>query len=237
MLVDPGPRGGRGGFRGALGPSAPLLLVAHRRGAHILVSGSTGHSGPLSLGRGLSQEEPGQAQPGGCALPLGPFAGLAPRVRLEEGLVPSWLLRHRPCEAASGLCCHGGVLCAWARGPGRSSTTPAVDSKCIFASFFFFQICILQALISPAESNLFKLHLLQRFPMFQGVLSMGQRRSGSPDLGQDTRWRGDSAEFGITQTSVRILLLPSSLSQRVMAAVSGFPSISDLHLLALLRMK
>lgn len=103
--------------------------------------------------------------------------------------------------------------------------------------FFFFQICILQALISPAESNLFKLHLLQHFPMFQGVVSMGHRRSGSPDLGQDTRWLGDSAEFGITQTSVRILLLPSSVSQRVIAAVSGFPSISDLHLLALLRMK
>ena len=68
-MVDLGPRGVRGGFRGALGPSAPLLLVAHRRGAHILVSGSTGHSGPLSLGRGLSQEEPGQAQPGGCDCP------------------------------------------------------------------------------------------------------------------------------------------------------------------------
>lgn len=79
--------------------------------------------------------------------------------------------------------------------------------------FFFFQICILNALTSPAESNLFKLCLLQRFPMFQGVLSMGHRMSSSPDLGQDTRWRGDNAEFGITQTLVRILLLPSSLSQ------------------------
>lgn len=156
----------------------------------------------------------GSQQPGACVLPLGPSAGLAPRVRLEEGLVPSWLLRHRPCEAASGLRCQGGVLGDWARGPGRSSTTPAVDSKCIFASFFFFfQICILQALTSPAESNLFKLHLLQCFPMFQGALSMGHRTSISPDLDQDTRWRGDNAEFGITQTSVRILLLPSSLSQ------------------------
>lgn len=66
---------------------------------------------------------------------------------------------------------------------------------------------------------------------------MGHRTSGSPDLGQDTRWRGDNAEFGITQTSVRILLLPSSLSQCVTPAVSGFPPVNDLHLTALLRVK
>ena len=68
-------------------------------------------------------------------------------------------------------------------------------SICIFV---FFQICILKALTSPAESNLSKLCLLQRFPAFQGALSMGHRSSGSPDLGRDTRWRGDNAEFGIT---------------------------------------
>ena len=35
--------------------------------------------------------------------------------------------------------------------------------------FVFFQICILKALTSPAESNLFELRLLQRFPAFQGI--------------------------------------------------------------------
>lgn len=103
--------------------------------------------------------------------------------------------------------------------------------------FFLFQICILEALTSPAESDLFKLHLLQHFPVFQGVLSMGHRTSGSPDLDQDTRWCWDNAEFGITQTSVRILLLPSSLSQCVTPAASGVPPVNDLHLMALLRMK
>lgn len=66
---------------------------------------------------------------------------------------------------------------------------------------------------------------------------MGHRTSGSPDLGQDTRRCGGNAEFGITQTSVRILLLPSSLSQCVSPAVSGFPPVNGLHLMALLRMK
>ena len=69
MLMDLGPWGGRGGFRGTLGPSAPLLLMAHLCGAHILIS---------ALGLPVPGEgsQPRGARPGsarGMRAALGPF--------------------------------------------------------------------------------------------------------------------------------------------------------------------